>query len=139
MLDYEMFSLVRIFDNAPDYERAKERARRLMEEWQDRFPALVEWLEETIQEPLAVFELPEAHRKRLRTTNGLERYHQENRRRSRVIRIFPNPASCLRLVSAMGMEQSEDWLTGHRYLNMEVMEEKSIEVTEPMRLAVAVT
>ena len=125
--------------NAPNYERAKERAERLVEEWQDRFPALVEWLEETIEEPLAVFELPEAHRKRLRTTNGLERYHQENRRRSRVIRIFPNPASCLRLVSAMGMEQSEDWLTGHRYLNMEVAEEKSMEIVEHIRLAVAVT
>jgi putative transposase len=109
----------------------------LVGEWKDRFPTLVEWPDESIEEPLAVFELPEAHRKRLRTTYG--RYHQENRRGSRVIRIFPNPASCLRLESAMGMEQLVDWLTGHRYLNMEVKEEKSIEVIEPMRLAVVVT
>ena len=135
----EVHARLRDVFNAPDYERAKERAEHLVREWQDRFPTLVEWLDESIEEPLAVFELPEAHRKRLRTTNGLERHHQEKRRRSRVIRIFPNPASCLRLVSAMGMEQSEDWLTGHRYLNMEVTEKKSIEVTEPMRLAVVVT
>jgi transposase-like protein len=135
----ELHARLRDVFNAPDYERAKERAGRLMEEWQDRFPQLVAWLEETIEEPLTVFELPEAHRKRLRTTNGLERYHQENRRRSRVIRIFPNPASCLRLASALAMEQSEDWLTGHRYLNMEVLAEESFKVTEPLRLAVAVT
>lgn len=135
----EVHARLRDVFNAPDYECAKERAERLVEEWRDRFPAMVEWLEDSIEEPLTVFELPETHRKRLRTTNGLERYHQENRRRSRVIRIFPNPASCLRLVSAMGMEQSEEWLTGHRYLNMEVTEESGIEVTDTIRLAVAVT
>jgi putative transposase len=135
----EVHARLRDVFNAPNYERAKARAERLAREWQDRFPALVEWLEETIEEPLAVFELPEAHRKRLRTTNGLERYHQEDRRRSRVIRIFPNPASCLRLASAMAMEQSEEWLTGHRYLDMEVLEEEAVDVTETMRIAVSIT
>lgn len=62
--------------------------------------------------------LPKGHRLRLRTTNGLEKFHQEVKRRTRVVRIFPNRASCLRLVSALAMEQSEEWLTGHRYLTM---------------------
>lgn len=124
-----------VFD-APDGELARQRAERLMEAWRGRFPALVAWMEETIEQPLAVFSLPAEHRKRLRTTNGLERCHQEARRRSRVVRIFPNRASCLRLSSALAMEQSEDWLTGHRYLDMRPLEE---EPPEPAELVVAAT
>ena len=121
-----------MFD-APDQAQAQERATRLVTEWQARFPDLATWLEETITDPLAVFHLPAEHRQQLRTTNGLERYQQEVKRRSRVVRIFPNRASCLRLTSALAMEQSEDWLTGHRYLNMEVLEEKPVTV-DPAQL-----
>lgn len=114
--------------NAPDAEQAWKRAERLMDIWGDRFPDLVAWMEETIEEPLAVFALPPEHRKRMRTTNGLERFHEELRRRSRVVRIFPNRASCLRLSTALVMEQSEEWLTGHRYLNMQMLEEEPEEI-----------
>ncbi len=113
--------------NAPDDERAWQRARRLMEGWRGRFPDLVEWLAETLQDTLAVFSLPKEHRTRMRTNNGLERFHEEIRRRSRVVRIFPNRESCLRLCSALSMEQSEDWLTGHRYLDMEIDIEEPVE------------
>jgi transposase-like protein len=116
--------------NAPDAERAWKRVERLMEVWGSRFPDLVAWMEETIEEPLGVFNLPLKHRKRMRTTNGLDRYHEELRRRSRVVRIFPNRASCLRLTTALSMEQSEYWLTGHRYLDMEVFDEDQAEVVE---------
>jgi putative transposase len=120
----EVHSRLRDIFNAPDLETALDRAGLLIQEWRDRFPELVAWLDETIEEPLAVFALPSAHRQRMRTTNGLERYHEKRRRRSRVIRIFPNRASCIRLSSALAMEQSEDRLTGHRYLNMKVLEEE---------------
>jgi transposase-like protein len=63
----------------------------------------------------------------MRTNNGLERFHEEIRRRSRVVRIFPNRESCLRLCSALSMEQSEDWLTSHRYLDMEIDVEEPVE------------
>ncbi len=116
-----------LFD-APDQEQAQERAKRMVSAYQDRFPELANWLEETIEEPLNVFSLPAEHRKRLRTTNGLERYQQEVRRRTRVVRIFPNRTSCLRLTTALAMEQSEDWLTNHRYLNMQVSEEEILAV-----------
>ena len=135
----EVHARLRDIFNAPDEGRAWQRARRLMEGWRNRFPELVEWMEETLEDTLAVFALPKEHRTRMRTNNGLERFHEEIRRRSRVVRIFPNRDSCLRLCSALSMEQSEDWLTGHRYLNMEVLAEESIKVTEPLRLAVAVT
>jgi putative transposase len=81
-----------------------------------------------------VFALADVHRQRLKTTNSLERYQQENRRRSRVVRIFPSRERYLRLSSALAMEQSEDWLTGHRYLNMDVLEEKIINLVQPHEL-----
>jgi putative transposase len=116
--------------NAPDETLAWQRARRLMEGWRSRLPELVEWLEETLHDTLAVFSLPKEHRTRMRTNNGLERFHEEIRRRSRVVRIFPNRMSCLHLCTALSMEQSEEWITGHRYLDMEVLEEKQPELIE---------
>ena len=118
-----MSSLVRIFDHAPDAERVWKRAEHMIEIWRIRFADLIVWMEETIEYPLCIFKLPSKHRKRMRTTNGLDRYHEELQRRGRVVRIFPNRASCLRLTTALSMEQSEYWLTGHRYLDMEVLDE----------------
>jgi len=68
-----------------------------------------------------VYDFPAAHRRRLRTTNNIERLNQEIKRRTRVVRIFPNEASCLRLVTALCQEQSEVWETERRYLIMEGM------------------
>ena len=81
---------------------------------------LTKWIEENIPEGLAVFVLPGKHRKRMRTTNMLERLHEEIKRRTRVARLFPNEASLLRLVSAIEMEISEEWFAGKRYLDMNV-------------------
>ena len=67
--------------------------------------------------------LPASHRKRMRTTNMVERLHEEINRRTRVARLFPNEASLLRLVSAIEMENSEDWIAGKRYLNMDAENE----------------
>ena len=112
---------------APDLEEAQRRAEQMIEHWSHRLPEFSEWLEETIEQTLTVFHLPKNHRVRLRTTNNLEKLHQEVKRRTRVVRIFPNRRSCLRLVSALAMEQSDEWLTGPRYLTMpesEPVEEK---------------
>jgi putative transposase len=80
-------------------------------------------IEERIEECLSCLSFPESHRRRIRTTNGLERFNQELRRRTRVVRIFPNREACLRLVSALAVEQSEEWVTGRRYLDMEELRE----------------
>ena len=121
---------------ASDHGEAQRRAHQMIEQWSHRVPAFAEWLEETIEQPLTVFQLPKGHRLRLRTTNNLEKYHQEVKRRTRVVRIFPNRRSCLRLVSALAMEQSEEWLTGPRYLTMaqtETVEEpKKEDVFQPV-------
>jgi len=123
----EVHGQLRDVFEAPSLKEAKARAERLIEDWQDRSPEFVEWLEETIEDCLAVFTLPEGHRRRLRSTNGLERFHQELKRRSRAVRIFPNRRSCLRLVSALAMEQSEEWLTSHRYLTMAQQEQEEVQ------------
>lgn len=76
-------------------------------------------LEEDLEACLACYAFPVAHWPRIRTTNGLERLNQELKRRTRVVRIFPNRAALLRLVTALVMEQSEEWVSGRRYLNMD--------------------
>ena len=81
-------------------------------------------LEEHIEECLTCLAFPESHRRRIRTTNGLERLNQEIKRRTRVVRIFPNRESCLRLVTALAIEQSEEWVTSRRYLDMSELEEQ---------------
>jgi transposase-like protein len=81
-------------------------------------------LEEHVEECLSCLAFPESHRKRIRTTNGLERLNQEIKRRTKVVRIFPNREACLRLVTALAVEQSEEWVTGRRYLDMDKLEEQ---------------
>ncbi len=86
--------------------------RRTVEKYQKSAPKLAAWMETNVPEGLTVLEFPQAHRRLLRTTNGVERLNEEIRRRTRVARLFPNEASCLRLVTAILMEASEEWETG---------------------------
>ena len=76
-----------------------------------------------MEECLSCLAFPESHRRRIRTTNGLERLNQEIKRRTRVVRIFPNREACLRLVTALAIEQREEWVTGRRYLDIQELEE----------------
>jgi putative transposase len=98
-------------------------AQELADGWRRTHPKVAEHLEEHIEECLSCLAFPEVHRRRIRTTNGLERFNQEIKRRTRVVRIFPDREACLRLVTALAIEQSEEWVTGRRYLNMEELEE----------------
>ena len=91
-------------------------------------------LEEHGEEILTVYDLPESHRRRMRTTNMLERFNQELKRRTCVVRIFPDDGSCLRLVSALAMEANEEW-EGRMYLDMEV--EETLETAPEAGLAAA--
>ncbi|MGH3144841.1 MAG: IS256 family transposase, partial [Rubrobacter sp.] len=103
----------------PTRETALEVAGELAARWRKSHPKVAEHIEEHIEECLACLYFPASHRKRIRTTNGLERLNQEIKRRTRVVRIFPNREACLRLVTALVVEQSEEWVSGRRYLNME--------------------
>ena len=77
--------------NAPTLAWARELKREVVDRWARSHPKLAEWLESALEDALACFAFPEAHRRRIRSTNGLERFNQELKRRTRVVRIFPNP------------------------------------------------
>ena len=103
----------------PDIEEAKRLLERFVTKYQSKAPKLAAWAAEAIPEGFAVFALPASHRRRLRTTNALERVNKEIKRRTRVATLFPNEQSCERLITAIVMEISEEWVTGKIYLNME--------------------
>jgi putative transposase len=107
--------------------RTLEEARRdlgaWLKKWQGRYPKLCNWVEENIEETFTFYRWPLAHHKHLKSTNMLERLNQELKRRTHVIRIFPNAASCLRLIRALAVEIHEDWIEQNRYLNMELLRE----------------
>jgi len=110
--------LRRVFD-ADEPAEAERRLKEIVARYQKTAPQLAAWLEEAAPEAITVLMIPLAHRRRLRTTNGLERLNKEIKRRTRVATLFPNEASLLRLASAVLSEISDDWETERAYLNME--------------------
>ncbi len=117
---HEVHDDIRDIFNSRDLSGAEEKLAFYVNKYADSAPKLAEWMEENISEGLTVLQLPEQHRRKMRTTNMLERVHKELNRRTRVAGLFPNEASLLRLVSAVLMELDEEWQTGKRYLNMNV-------------------
>jgi transposase-like protein len=104
--------------HAPSRSQAETLLRAIVAKHRASAPELAAWLEANVPESLTVLALPVEHRPRLRTSNAAERFNQEIKRRTRVARVFPNPASLLRLVSAILSEISDDWETNKTYLNM---------------------
>ena len=92
--------------------------------WQPRYPSLTSWVEDTIEETFTYYRLPRQHHKHMKSTNMLERLNEEIKRRTHVVRIFPNAESCLRLVRALAVETHENWLEASRYLNMDDLKEQ---------------
>ena len=109
---------IRAVFNAPERAEAKRLLGEAIALWRVDAPKLADWAEANLPDGFAVFDFPQAHRVRLRTTNGLERINRELKRRTRVASMFPNAASCLRLVSALLTEFDEEWMTGKIYLAM---------------------
>jgi transposase-like protein len=107
-----------VFD-ASDRCEADRQLDRIVKKYADSAPRLAAWLEENVPEALTVLGLPAAHRRKLRTTNSLERINKEIKCRTRVATLFPNEQSALRLVTAVLMEISEDWETNRTYLTLE--------------------
>jgi len=115
----EVAADIRGIFNAPDRSTAEFFLQKAIEKYEKTASKLADWLEKNIPEGLTVFAFPAAHRRLLRTTNGLERVSREVRRRTRVVGIFPNEAACLRLVSAVLMEIDDAWQVGRVYLTFE--------------------
>lgn len=112
-----------------DLAEAKTDLAAWLAKWSARYPRLTAWAEETIEQTLTFFRLPRQHHKHLKSTNMLERLNEEIRRRTYVVRIFPNAQSCLRLVRALAVETNENWMEANRYLNMDdLREHKKLEL-----------
>src|SRR4030081_814274 len=108
-----------------------------LSKWQAKYPKLCEWVEANIEETFTFYRLPKEHHKHLKSTNVLERLNQELKRRTHVIRIFPNGEICLRLIRALAVEIHEAWLETHRYLNMESLAEQKKSQLHGLELAAA--
>lgn len=106
-----------------DLEEARRDLAAWLSKWTGRYPKLCFWVEENIDSTLSFYRLPREHHKHLKSTNMLERLMEELKRRTLVVRIFPNDKSCLRLVRALAVEIHENWIEAIRYLNMEPLEE----------------
>lgn len=107
-----------------DLEEARRDLAAWLGKWTPRYPKLCLWVEENIDSTLSFYRLPREHHKHLKSTNMLERLMEELKRRTLVVRIFPNHESCLRLVRALAVEIHENWIEAIRYLNMEPLEEQ---------------
>lgn len=107
-----------------DREEARRDLKAWLEKWAAKYPKLCEWVETNIEETWTYYRLPLAHHKHLKSTNLLERFNQEIKRRTLVVRIFPDEASCLRLIRAIAAETHEEWMEGSRYLNMDLFKEQ---------------
>ena len=116
----EVHEDIRDIFNSRDKAADGEKLAFYVNKYADCAAKLSEWMETNIPEGLTVLQLPQQHRKRMRTTNMLERVNKELNRRTRVAGLFPNEASLLRLVSDVLMELDEEWQTGKRYLDMNV-------------------
>lgn len=115
-------------------EEARRDLKSWLEKWTAKYSKLCAWVETNIEETWTFYRLPLAHHKHLKSTNLLERFNQEIKRRTLVVRIFPDEASCLRLVRAVAAEQHEEWMEGSRYLNADLLREQ----TKPMKTTTVV-
>ena len=104
-------------------EEARQDLGAWLKKWGKRYQKLCDWVEANIEETLTFYRLPRQHHKNLKSTNLLERLNEEIKRRTLVVRIFPNTASCLRLVRALAVEMHENWIEATRYLTMEDLKE----------------
>ncbi len=111
----EVAADIRNIFNAPDRATAEKYLQMAIQKYAKTAPRLSAWLEDNLAEGFTFFDFPIHHRRFIRTTNSLERVNREIRRRTKVAGIFPNEASCLRLISAILMETSEKWQIGKRY------------------------
>ena len=122
-LQVELKARLKLLFDAPDLVTARKLLNDVLADFSEKAPKAMSCLESGFDDATVVMNLPEPYRRRLRSTNILERLNQEVRRRERVIRIFPNVESAMRLLGALLMEQDEIWSTGRLYFNMERYQE----------------
>jgi len=126
-VDDDCLMELRWFYDRRDLAEVRRDIAQWLTKWAAKYPKLTSWVEENVEETLTYYRLPLPHHKHMKSTNMLERLNQELKRRTLVVRIFPNAASCLRLVRALSAEIHEGWLEATRYLNMDHLKERKKE------------
>jgi len=126
-VDDDCLMELRWFYDRRDLAEVRRDLAAWLAKWQTKYSRLTSWVEENVEETLTYYRLPLPHHKHMKSTNMLERLNQELKRRTLVVRIFPNAASCLRLIRALAVETHEGWLEATRYLNMEHLRERKKE------------
>jgi len=121
--DHDCLQELRWLYDRRDAGEARADLAKWLSKWGSKYPKLCNWVEENIEETLSFYRLPQSHHKHMKSTNMLERLNEEIKRRTYVVRIFPNDASCMRLIRALAVEKHEDWIEKPRYLNMDVLRE----------------
>jgi len=111
-----------------DVQESRRDLAAWLAKWGKKYPKLCDWVETNIEETFSFYRLPREHHKHMKSTNMLERLNEEIKRRTHVVRIFPNEASCLRLIRALAVEIHENWIEATRYLNMDLLEEHKREL-----------
>lgn len=122
-VDDDCLQELRWFYDRRELAEVRRDIAQWLAKWQGKYAKLCAWVEDNIEETLTYYRLPLPHHKHMKSTNMLERLNQELKRRTHVVRIFPNAESCLRLVRALAIETHENWLEATRYLNMEHLKE----------------
>ena len=114
----------------PDADAARQTWRHVADQLRPRWPKLAALMDESEHDVLAYLSFPAQHRTKLHSTNPLERLNKEVKRRADVVGIFPNEASIIRLIGAVLLEQNDEWLLQHRYMQIEGMAELTPPATE---------
>ena len=113
-----------------DVAAAHETWRHVADQLRPRWPKLAALMDESEHDVLAYIAFPAQHRTKLHSTNPLERLNKEVKRRADVVGIFPNEASITRLIGAVLLEQNDEWLLQHRYMQIEGMAELTPPITD---------
>lgn len=121
--DHDCLQELRWIFSRRDIGEARRDLSAWIAKWESKYAKLCDWVEQNIDETLTYYRLPPEHHKHMKSTNMLERLNEEIKRRTHIVRIFPNEASCLRLVRALAVETHENWIEATRYLNMELLAE----------------
>ena len=122
---------VRDMLDSPDLDTARRKKDDILTQYAARLPRVMDLLDDAFDDVSAVFSLPARYRKRLRTSNMIERLNGELRRRENVIRIFPNESSLIRLMGALLAEHHESWSSGRAYFNMSTYWQEREELSVP--------
>ena len=117
-----------IFD-CPVQAEAETKLKQQVAVWSETHPRLAGWMEENLPQAFTVYRFPRSCHKKVRTGNGVENLNKQIRRRTRVVGIFPNPASALRLITAVLVEIHDEWVTDQQYLNLS--EWRQLETSSP--------